>query len=132
MASSAGENAAICEAEAGAGKKNRRRICDFLGDSDGSDASPPRPLRLPRFTCARFRFGRKRSVRKAVPVANKTDDASVDSSAAAGALAVSWFRRIFVVRVRAEFARRSLQQDRSRGRKPARAAARQRKRPAWA
>jgi hypothetical protein len=94
MASSAGEDAAIGEAEAaaGAGKKNRRRrISDFLGDSE---ASPPPMPRLPRFTCARFRFvafGRKRGGRKAVPVANKTGDASVDSSAAAGALAVSWF-----------------------------------------
>ncbi|CAL4889613.1 unnamed protein product [Urochloa decumbens] len=53
-------------AEAAATAKNRRTINDFLGEGDDGEAaatSPPSPetpprLRLPRFTCARIRFGR--------------------------------------------------------------------------
>ncbi|TVU02903.1 hypothetical protein EJB05_51583 [Eragrostis curvula] len=81
---------AIGEAEAGSTKKNRRRISDYLGDSDGGEleASPPSPetppqLRLPRFTCVRFRFvrlGRKRGGRKEVAAAARSEDASVDTS----------------------------------------------------
>ncbi|KAL6629967.1 hypothetical protein ACP70R_029732 [Stipagrostis hirtigluma subsp. patula] len=84
---------AIAEAEAAA-KRRRRRISDYLGDSDGDGdavASPPSPrLRLPRFTCARIRFGRlgrKRGGgggRKEVAAAEKSKDASVDSPAIAG------------------------------------------------
>ncbi|CAN6243307.1 unnamed protein product [Urochloa humidicola] len=51
-------------AEAARATKSRRTICDYLGEGDDADGtSPPSPetpprLRLPRFTCARIRFGR--------------------------------------------------------------------------
>ncbi|CAL4970990.1 unnamed protein product [Urochloa decumbens] len=53
-------------AEAAMTTKSRRTINDFLGEGDdgeGAATSPPSPetpprLRLPRFTCARIRFGR--------------------------------------------------------------------------
>ncbi|KAK3152311.1 hypothetical protein QOZ80_2BG0157200 [Eleusine coracana subsp. coracana] len=96
MASAAGEDA-IVEAEAAGNnnnsKKNRRRICDYLGESSGGEgegeaSSPPEMLlRLPRFTCATFRFarlGRKRGGRsRKEGGAKKTENASVplDSSA---------------------------------------------------
>ena len=56
----------IGEAEAASTTKNRRTIYDYLGEGEeGEGASPPSPgtpprLRLPRFTCARIRFARKR------------------------------------------------------------------------
>ncbi|KAK3156178.1 hypothetical protein QOZ80_2AG0103860 [Eleusine coracana subsp. coracana] len=87
MASAAGEDA-IGEAEAAGNnnnsKKNRRRICDYLGESDGGEgdaSSPPETLlRLPRFTCATFRFGRKRGGRNRKEGGAKKTGA-VDSSA---------------------------------------------------
>lgn len=72
--------------------RNKRTIYDYLGEGeDGEEASPPSPetpprLRLPRFTCARIRFGgiwRKRGGtggRKEAAAAEKSEDASVDSS----------------------------------------------------
>jgi hypothetical protein len=71
---------------------NRMTIYDCLGE--GEEASPPSPetppqLRLPRFTCARIRFGRLgrkrggRGGRKEVAAAaEKSEDASVGSSGA--------------------------------------------------
>ncbi|KAL6888788.1 hypothetical protein ACP4OV_009814 [Aristida adscensionis] len=74
-------------------KKSRRTISDYLGDSDGDGhgqevASPPPPetpprLRLPRFTCARLRFGRLgRKKRRGVAGGEKSQDQdeSYDSS----------------------------------------------------
>ncbi|WVZ77619.1 hypothetical protein U9M48_025467 [Paspalum notatum var. saurae] len=88
MASSAG---GIGEAEAAAGTTNRRTIYDYLGEGEDGEvvASPPSPetpprLRLPRFTCARIRFGglgRKRGGRKeGAAAADKNDHTSPDSS----------------------------------------------------
>ncbi|RLM80155.1 protein POLAR [Panicum miliaceum] len=78
----------IGEAEAASTTKNRRTIYDYLGEGeDGEGASPPSPgtpprLRLPRFTCARIRFGRlsrKRGGsrgREEAVAADKSDGAS--------------------------------------------------------
>ncbi|RLN08551.1 protein POLAR [Panicum miliaceum] len=76
----------IGEAEAASTAKNRRRIHDYLGEGeDGEAASPPSPgtpprLRLPRFTCARIRFGRKRGGsrgrKEVAAAAEKSDGAS--------------------------------------------------------
>ncbi|KAJ1278206.1 hypothetical protein BS78_04G061200 [Paspalum vaginatum] len=85
MASAGG----IGEAEAAAATTNRRTICDYLGKGeDGEVASPPSPetpprLRLPRFTCARIRFGRlgrKRGRKEGTAAAEKGEDTPVDSS----------------------------------------------------
>ncbi|PUZ74381.1 hypothetical protein GQ55_1G060800 [Panicum hallii var. hallii] len=69
----------IGEAEAASTTKNRRTIYDYLGEGeDGEGASPPR-LRLPRFTCARIRFGRlgrKRGGSRGREEADKSDGAS--------------------------------------------------------
>ncbi|OEL22485.1 hypothetical protein BAE44_0016495 [Dichanthelium oligosanthes] len=83
----------IGEAEAARATKNRRTIYDYLGEGeDSEEASPPSPetpprLRLPRFTCARIRFGRlgrKRGGsrgRKEAAAAEKSEGASsVDTS----------------------------------------------------
>ncbi|CAD6247843.1 unnamed protein product [Miscanthus lutarioriparius] len=76
-------------AEATTPTRNRRTIYDYLGEGeDGEEASPPSPetpprLRLPTFTCARIRFGRKRGGkggRKEAVATEKSEDASVDSS----------------------------------------------------
>jgi len=77
----------IGEAAEATPARNRRTIYDYLGEAeDGKQASPPSPeLRLPRFTCARIRFGRKRGGRdaqKEAAAAEKSEDASVDSSGA--------------------------------------------------
>ncbi|XP_062221264.1 uncharacterized protein LOC133920683 [Phragmites australis] len=71
-------------AEAEAARKSAKRISDFLGDSDGDEAAPPHPetpprLRLPRFTCARIRFGRL-GRKRGGSSGEKCEEASVDSS----------------------------------------------------
>lgn len=107
MASSAGIGEEA-EAAGNAAAKSRRRISDYLGDSDGdaeAEKSAPSPpatppqLRLPRFTCARFRFARfsrKRDDSRKEAGAKKAEGASVPDSSGAGALAVSLFRTIFI------------------------------------
>ncbi|CAD6251650.1 unnamed protein product [Miscanthus lutarioriparius] len=79
----------IGEAAEATPARNRRTIYDYLGEGEGGEeASPPSPktpprLRLPTFTCARIRFGRKRGgrgSRKEAAAAEKSEDASVDSS----------------------------------------------------
>jgi hypothetical protein len=77
--------------------KKKKRISDCLADSDdGEDApavdvtppSPPSPgtprLRIPMFTCARLRFGRKggRRRKKDAVVAEKSEAVPTDSSGA--------------------------------------------------
>jgi hypothetical protein len=94
----AGDGADVGEAVEATPTRNRRTIYDYLGEGeDGTeDASPPASsetpprLRLPRFTCARIRFGRKRGGsggRKEAAAAEKSEDASVGSS---GARARAW------------------------------------------
>ncbi|XP_066317980.1 protein POLARALIZATION DURING ASYMMETRIC DIVISION AND REDISTRIBUTION-like isoform X2 [Miscanthus floridulus] len=84
----------IGEAAEATPARNRRTIYDYLGEGeDGEEASPPSPktpprLRLPTFTCARIWFGRigrkrgGRGSRKEAAAAEKSEDASVDSSVA--------------------------------------------------
>jgi hypothetical protein len=75
--------------------KKKKRISDCLADSDGGedapavDVTPPSPpspgtprLRIPMFTCARLRFGRKggRRRKEAVVVAEKSEPVPTDSS----------------------------------------------------
>ncbi|CAL5059923.1 unnamed protein product [Urochloa decumbens] len=94
-------------AEAAATAKNRRTINDFLGEGDDGESSPPSPetpprLRLPRFTCARIRFGRlgrKRGAgRKELPAAavaersagaSSSDSPSAPAAGSAGSVPVA-------------------------------------------
>jgi hypothetical protein len=89
----------IGEAEgAGAKAKSRRTIHDYLGEGEDGEApypeTPPR-LRLPRFTCARIRFGgigrRKlggsRGRKDAAEKSEEGASSSADSSAGAAAAA---------------------------------------------
>ncbi|CAO2037413.1 unnamed protein product [Urochloa humidicola] len=86
-------------AEVARATKNRRTICDYLGEGedDADETSPPSPetplrLRLPRFTCARIRFGRLGRKRgggrkELAAVAEKSEGASSSDSPSAAAAA---------------------------------------------
>ncbi|XP_039788478.1 protein POLAR LOCALIZATION DURING ASYMMETRIC DIVISION AND REDISTRIBUTION-like isoform X2 [Panicum virgatum] len=93
----------IGEAEAASATRNRRTIYDYLGEGEEGEGacSPPSPgtpprLRLPRFTCARIRFGRKRGGSRAGREeaeesggASSADSPSGSSKQAAGSTATS-------------------------------------------
>ncbi|KAL5212159.1 hypothetical protein ABZP36_023006 [Zizania latifolia] len=90
---------------AGASKKNKLRISDYLHDSDGAAVSPPSPgtpprLRVPSFTCARIGFvrlgrikgrcgGRKELAAEKSEAASTVEDSSGREAASSGSGASS-------------------------------------------